>query len=236
MTASTTPADVADTTQATVADLTTEQAMQAIDSTKATTTITESETTSTVTTTMAFACPADYYQIGTLTANNDMNGPGLGQSVQSTIDDCRGLCDATSNCVAFMYGGCLSCQQNAGAQTFQLCELAASKTPNNDWGTAFIFCAQEEAGTSTTEVYSNVSFTSGKFEQHRLFTGKKRPSVWQSVLVGVSACLMVIGALLLLALRLQPWRASGYCYTRVNQQELFEEELFDEKGLEPLAE
>jgi hypothetical protein len=105
------------------------------------------------------------------------------------------------------------------------------------WAIANVERAQTLEGSLNHKFYSRMPFISGKFEQHRLFKGNKRPSVWHrawSVLGGVSACLMVIGALLLVTLRLQPWRASGYL--RVNQEDLFDEELLDEEGLEPPAE
>jgi len=79
-------------------------------------------------------CPKGYYQVGTLSSNNDVSGVGLGKSIQISIDDCRNHCDETPNCVAFMYGG------RTPEQT-SICELADNRKPNNSWGTNFRFCA-----------------------------------------------------------------------------------------------
>merc|ERR1719499_2564531 len=83
-------------------------------------------------------CPHGYSQVGTLSENNDVAGAGLGQSQQNSIADCKNLCDATTNCVAFMYGGANT------EETSTVCELSGTVTPNNDWGTNFRFCRKTE--------------------------------------------------------------------------------------------
>jgi len=79
-------------------------------------------------------CPAGYTQVGTLSENNDIGGPGLGQSQQDSIADCKNLCENDPMCVAFMYGG----KSTNGPS--KKCELSKSVTPNNSWGTNFRFC------------------------------------------------------------------------------------------------
>lgn len=86
----------------------------------------------------AAECPSGYDQVGTLSHNNDKNGFGLGQYTKATIDDCRHLCDNTSNCVAFMYGG-------ADLSEGDKCELSNNKVPDATWGTNWRFCAMNEA-------------------------------------------------------------------------------------------
>jgi hypothetical protein len=81
-------------------------------------------------------CPVGYEQSGTLSTNNDVPGTGLGQSQQSTIEDCKDQCEANPNCNSFMYGG-LDTNQN------DLCEIAAETTGTNSWGTNFRFCAKQ---------------------------------------------------------------------------------------------
>ena len=79
-------------------------------------------------------CPAGYYQVGTLSSNNDIMGRGLGQSYDSkTIDGCEAKCENHSKCVAFMFDD----------KSFK-CELSATRKPNNSWGTNFRFCASDE--------------------------------------------------------------------------------------------
>merc|ERR1712223_1738924 len=79
-------------------------------------------------------CPSGYKQIGTLSGNNDIKGPGLGQTQEDSIEDCQALCESTEGCVAFMYGGASTVHDS------KKCELSSSATPNNSWGSNFRFC------------------------------------------------------------------------------------------------
>jgi len=81
-------------------------------------------------------CPGGWSQVGTLSANNDVGGRGLGQSHEDSIDDCKNLCINNPKCVAFMYGG-------FNKESSTLCELSGTVTPNYSWGTNFRFCRKK---------------------------------------------------------------------------------------------
>ena len=80
-------------------------------------------------------CPVGYEQSGNLSTNNDVIGAALGQSQQSTIEDCKNQCEANPNCNSFMYGG-IDANQN------DLCKIAEEFTGPNSWGTNFRRCAK----------------------------------------------------------------------------------------------
>lgn len=82
-------------------------------------------------------CPTGFVAVGTLSTGNDIIGPGLGQTFENTIEDCEALCDENENCVAFMYGG-----HTVQHPTMDMCELAATVTPNGDHWDNFLFCAR----------------------------------------------------------------------------------------------
>jgi len=91
-------------------------------------------------------CPSGYKQIGTLSVNNDIKGPGLSQTQEDSIEDCQALCESTEGCVAFMYGGASTVHDS------KKCELSSSATPNNGWGSNFRFCqmlTEEPTGAPT---------------------------------------------------------------------------------------
>merc|ERR1712038_1293489 len=81
-------------------------------------------------------CPIGYKQSGTLSADNDIPGKALGQSKQSTIDDCKANCEAHPKCNSFMYGGKDENQTDK-------CELAEETAGTNSWGTNFRFCTKQ---------------------------------------------------------------------------------------------
>ena len=82
------------------------------------------------------ACPVGYTQSGTLSTNNDVLGTGLGQSQQSTIEDCKDQCEANPSCNSFMYGG-VDTNQN------DLCKIAAETFVTTNWGTNWRFCTKQ---------------------------------------------------------------------------------------------
>jgi len=82
-------------------------------------------------------CPVGYKQSGTLSADNDIPGKALGQSKQSTIDDCKAKCEAHPKCNSFMYGGKDENQTDK-------CELAEETAGTNSWGTNFRFCTKQD--------------------------------------------------------------------------------------------
>ena len=70
--------------------------------------------------------------------NNDISGNGLGVTGgETTIEDCKALCESTYGCIAFMYGSALS------TDTSMKCELADSVVTNNNHGENFRFCIRD---------------------------------------------------------------------------------------------
>ena len=65
-----------------------------------------------------------------------MPGYALGQSQQSTIEDCKAQCEGNPDCNSFMYGGFSSTQND-------LCEIAAETVGTNSWGTNLLFCTKQ---------------------------------------------------------------------------------------------
>lgn len=82
-------------------------------------------------------CPDGFTPVGTLSTNNDIVGPGLGQSTEATMEDCKSRCDENPDCVAFMYGG-----ESGGDQDF--CELSPTIIPDGNYWDNFRFCARED--------------------------------------------------------------------------------------------
>merc|ERR1712141_324378 len=87
-------------------------------------------------------CPIGYKQSGTLSADNDIPGKALGQSKQSTIDDCKAKCEAHPKCNSFMYGRKDEKYEKNAEQTDK-CELAEETAGTNSWGTNFRFCTKQ---------------------------------------------------------------------------------------------
>merc|ERR1711907_33549 len=56
------------------------------------------------------------------------------------IEDCKALCDARDDCVAFMYGGA-TWETNPFFSDMTACEISAFREPNGSWGDNYIFCA-----------------------------------------------------------------------------------------------
>eukprot|EP00492_Amphilonche_elongata_P005586 TRINITY_DN860_c0_g1_i2.p1 TRINITY_DN860_c0_g1~~TRINITY_DN860_c0_g1_i2.p1 ORF type:complete len:119 (+),score=17.14 TRINITY_DN860_c0_g1_i2:358-714(+) len=80
-------------------------------------------------------CPSGYSQVGTLSDNNDIQGEGLGQSKEVSIDRLqKSLAKMNHNCVAL-------CTVVASTEEDSTkCELSDTVTPDNNWGLNFRFC------------------------------------------------------------------------------------------------
>merc|ERR1719433_2557463 len=79
-------------------------------------------------------CPSGYIQSGTLSENNNVEGSGLSQTQEDSIEDCQALCESTEGCVAFMYGG------RSTVHDSKRCQLSSNASPNNSFGSNFRFC------------------------------------------------------------------------------------------------
>eukprot|EP00494_Astrolonche_serrata_P005817 UN05834 len=80
----------------------------------------------------------------------------------STIEECKQLCDETTNCVAFMFG------DNFNA-TEKICELENTTVTNNSWGTNIRFCKREcslydSESVSACTICNDSNCTSGTCE------------------------------------------------------------------------